>query len=104
MMILTTGPGVEGRSITEYLDLVTSQAIMGIRVTKDIKSIGANIMGGRVSGYEDEVQKAIVDVKRELVEAAEQLGADAVVAVDIDLESMNNILLVMASGTAVKLS
>ena len=103
-MILTTGPGVEGRSITEYLDLVTSQAIMGIRVTKDIKSIGANIMGGRVSGYEDEVQKAIVDVKRELVEAAEQLGADAVVAVDIDLESMNNILLVMASGTAVKLS
>ena len=103
-MIVTTGPGVEGRSITEYLDLVTSQAIMGIRVTKDIKSIGANIMGGRVSGYEDEVQKAIIDVKRELVEAAEQLGADAVVAVDIDLESMNNILLVMASGTAVKLS
>jgi len=102
-MILTTGPGVEGRSITEYLDLVTSQAIMGIRVTKDIKSIGANIMGGRVSGYEDEVKKAIVDVKSELVEAAEQLGADAVVAVDIDLESMNNILLVMASGTAVKL-
>ena len=102
-MILTTGPGVEGRSITEYLDLVTSQAIMGIRVTKDIKSIGANIMGGRVSGYEGEVEKAIVAVKSELVEAAEQLGADAVVAVDIDLESMNNILLVMASGTAVKL-
>ena len=69
-MIVTTGPGVEGRSITEYLDLVTSQAIMGIRVTKDIKSIGANIMGGRVSGFEDEVQKAIIDVKRELVEAA----------------------------------
>jgi uncharacterized protein YbjQ (UPF0145 family) len=102
-MILTTGPGVEGRSITEYLDLVTTQAIMGIRVTKDIKSIGANIMGGRVSGYEDEVAKAIVDVKTELVEAAEQLGADAVIAVDIDLESMNNILLVLASGTAVKL-
>ena len=102
-MILTTGPGVEGRSITEYLDLVTTQAIRGIRVTKDIRSIGANIMGGRVSGYEDEVAKAIVDVKTELVEAAEQLGADAVIAVDIDLESMNNILLVLASGTAVKL-
>jgi len=105
-MILTTGPGVEGRSITEYLDLVTSQAIMGIRVTKDIKSIGANIMGGRVSGYEEEVAKAVADVKRELIEAAEQLGADAVVAVDIDFESMgsnNSILLVGASGTAVKL-
>ncbi len=89
-MILTTGPGVEGRSITEYLDLVTTQAIMGVRITKDFKSIGANIVGGRVSGYEEEVAKGVADVKRELIEAAEQLGADAIVAIDIDFESMGN--------------
>jgi uncharacterized protein YbjQ (UPF0145 family) len=105
-VLLTTLPSVEGRSITEYLDLVTTQAIMGVKITKDIRSIGANIVGGRVSGYEEEVATAVADVKRELAEAAEQLGADAVVGVDLDFESMggnNSILLVAACGTAVKL-
>jgi uncharacterized protein YbjQ (UPF0145 family) len=103
-MILTTGPGVDGRSVTAYLDVVSAQAIMGVHVGKDITAGFRNIVGGRSKSYEGEIAKAVADVMAELEVGAESLGADAILSIDIDYETVgNNMLMVAASGTAVKL-
>ena len=105
-MILTTGPSVEGRPIVEYLDVLSAQEIMGIHIGKDITAGLRNIVGGRSKAYEGEVAKAVGEVMAELRAAAERLGADAVVSIDLDYESVGNggMLMVAASGTAVKLA
>ena len=103
-MVLTTGPSVEGRPITHYLDVVSSQAIMGVNIGKDLMAGMRNIVGGRSKSYEGEIAKAVAEVMSELTAGAESLGADAIVSIDIDYESMgSNMLMVAASGTAVKL-
>lgn len=104
-MILTTGPAVEGRSVEEYLGVVSAQAIMGINIGKDITAGFRNIVGGRSKSYEGEIAKAVDDVMDEIRTGAESLGADAVVSIDIDYESVGaaGMLMVAASGTAVKL-
>jgi uncharacterized protein YbjQ (UPF0145 family) len=103
-MILTTGPGVEGRSVTQYLDVVSAQAIMGVHIGKDLTAGLRNIVGGRSKSYEGEIAKAVADVMEELKVGAEQLGADAILSIDIDYETVgNNMLMVAASGTAVRL-
>ena len=103
-MVLTTGPSVEGRPITDYLDVVSSQAIMGVNIGKDLMAGMRNIVGGRSKSYEGEIAKAVAEVMTELRMGAASLGADAVVSIDIDYESMgSNMLMVAASGTAVKL-
>jgi uncharacterized protein YbjQ (UPF0145 family) len=83
-MIVTTGPGVVGREIREYLGVVSAQAIMGINTGKDLTAGFRNIVGGRSKAYEGEIAQAVTDVLEELKSSAEGLGADAVVAVDID--------------------
>ena len=103
-MVLTTGPSVEGRPITDYLDVVSSQAIMGVNIGKDLMAGMRNIVGGRSKSYEGEIAKAVAEVMTELRMGAASLGADAIVSIDIDYESMgSNMLMVAASGTAVKL-
>ena len=103
-MILTTGPAVEGRPVREYLDVVSAQAIMGVNIGKDITAGWRNIVGGRSKSYEGEIAKAVGEVMEELKESADALGADALVSIDIDYESVGgNMLMVAASGTAVKL-
>jgi uncharacterized protein YbjQ (UPF0145 family) len=103
-MILTTGPGVDGRSVAAYLDVVSAQAIMGVHVGKDITAGFRNIVGGRSKSYEGEIAKAVAEVMAELEVGAESLGADAILSIDIDYETVgNNMLMVAASGTAVKL-
>ena len=103
-MVLTTGPSVEGRPITDYLDIVSSQAIMGVNIGKDLMAGMRNIVGGRSKSYEGEIAKAVAEVMRELTMGAASLHADAIVSIDIDYESMgSNMLMVAASGTAVKL-
>ena len=103
-MILTTGPAVEGRPVREYLDVVSAQAIMGVNIGKDITAGWRNIVGGRSKSYEGEIAKAVGEVMDELKESADALGADALVSIDIDYESVGgNMLMVAASGTAVKL-
>ena len=103
-MITTTGPRIDERPIREYLGIVSAQAILGINIGKDITAGFRNIIGGRSKAYEGEIAKAIVQVMDELTSSAQDLGADAVVAVDIDYESVgSNMLMVAASGTAVKL-
>ena len=103
-MILTTGPVVDGRPVQRYLDLVTAQAIMGVHIGKDITAGFRNIVGGRSKSYEGEVAKAVAQVIDELKAGGEKLGADAILSVDIDYETVgDNMLMVAASGTAVKL-
>jgi uncharacterized protein YbjQ (UPF0145 family) len=103
-MIVTTGPGVEGRPVERYLGVVSSQAIMGMHVGKDITAGFRNIVGGRSKSYEKEIAQAVGEVIEELGGKAEELGADAIVSIDIDYESVGgSMLMVAASGTAVKL-
>ena len=65
-MILTTGMAIEGHPVKEYLDVVTSQAIMGVHLGRDIKALGRSIVGGRSGTYEQEFGKAVREAKHEL--------------------------------------
>lgn len=104
-MIVTTGPSVEGKPIRDYLGVVSAQAIMGVNIGKDITAGFRNIVGGRSKSYEGEIAKAVDEVLDELRADAENLGADAIVSIDIDYESVGGagMLMVAASGTAVRL-
>jgi uncharacterized protein YbjQ (UPF0145 family) len=103
---LTTTPSVEGRTITQYLGIVTGEAILGANIFKDLFAGIRDIVGGRSGAYEEELRKARTIALDELAAAAGQAGADAVVGVDLDYETVGqggSMLMVTASGTAVKL-
>ncbi len=103
-MITTTTPTVEGRTIREYRQIVFGEVITGINFLKDIGAGFLNFFGGRSQGYEDELIKAREAAIQEMEQRAAELGANAVVGVDIDYEvlgSANDMLMVTASGTAV---
>jgi uncharacterized protein YbjQ (UPF0145 family) len=103
-MLVTTTPGIEGRSVIGYLGVVTAQGVLGVNAFKDVSAGVRNIFGGRAKSYENELASGVSDVLAEIEQQAEKLGADAVVGVDIDYESVgDNMLMVSASGTAVKL-
>lgn len=107
IMILTTTPTIEGRTIVEYQGVVFGEVIAGVDFLKDIAASLRNIVGGRSGSYEDELVKARSAAMGELRERAEAMGADAVVGIDIDYEVLganNGMLMVTASGTAVKLA
>ena len=108
-MIVTTTPSVEGRAISDYLGVIAGEAVMGANVFKDIFAGVRNIIGGRSGAYEKELEAARQAAFDDLAAKASDLGADAVVGVDIDYEVIGgggggNMLLVSVSGTAVKLS
>jgi uncharacterized protein YbjQ (UPF0145 family) len=104
-VIVTTTPTVDGRSISAYLGVVAGEAIMGANIFKDLFAGVRDIVGGRSGAYEDELRKARLIAITELQEAAAALGADAIVGVDIDYETVGNgsMLMVTAAGTAVRL-
>lgn len=102
-MIVTTTPSIEGRSITGYLGIVTGEAILGANIFRDLFAGIRDIVGGRSAAYEEELGKARRTALAEMQQAAAALGADAVVGVDLDYEVINNMLMVSASGTAVRL-
>lgn len=105
-MIITTTPSVEGQKIKEYLDVVTGEAIIGVNVFKDFFASIRDVVGGRSATYERELTNAREIAIKEVEEKAKELGADAVVGVDLDYEvlgSTNGMLMVSVSGTAVKL-
>ncbi len=103
-MIITTTPNIEGKKITEYKGIIFGEVITGINFVKDIAASLTNIFGGRSGSYEGELIKAREDALRELEKRAEMVGANAVIGVDIDYEVLGqgNMLMVTASGTAVK--
>jgi uncharacterized protein YbjQ (UPF0145 family) len=104
-MIITTGIAVEGRPVKDYLGVVTSQAIMGIALGKDVKAWGRGLVGGRSGDYEKEITTAVSEAMTELGYAGTALGADALIGVAINYESVGHkMLMVAASGTAVKLA
>jgi len=103
-MLITTTPTIEGKTIAAYKGLVTSETIVGANIAKDFFASIRDVVGGRVASYEKTLRKATDECLQELQERAEKLGANAVVGVDIDYESLgsnNSILMVSASGTAV---
>jgi uncharacterized protein YbjQ (UPF0145 family) len=103
-MIVTTTSSVEGRTITEYRGIVVGEAILGANVFRDIFAGITDIIGGRSAAYEQSLGEARETALRELQERAAALGANAVVGVDLDYEVINNMLMVSASGTAVRLA
>jgi uncharacterized protein YbjQ (UPF0145 family) len=106
-MIMTTTPSVEGRAISEYLGVVTGEAILGANIFRDMFAAIRDVVGGRSASYEKELGRAREIALDELEDWAEELGADAVVGIDVDYESFgqsNGMMMVSATGTAVKLS
>ena len=103
-MILTTTPGIEGKTIVEYKGIVFGEVISGINFIKDFTAGLSNIFGGRSNTYEDELLHAREKAMEEMEQRAAQMGANAVVGIDIDYEVLgtdNGMLMVTASGTAV---
>ena len=105
-MIITTTTSIEGRPVRDYLGIVTGEAILGANIFKDLFAGIRDIVGGRSGAYEEELRKARTIALEDLAAAASQLGADAVVGVDLDYETVGqggSMLMVTASGTAVRL-
>jgi uncharacterized protein YbjQ (UPF0145 family) len=102
-MIVTTTPDIQGQAIREYLGIVVGESILGTNILRDIMAGLRDVVGGRSKAYEEKMNDARDIAIREMVEKAQALGADAVVGVDIDYETVgNNMMMVSASGTAVK--
>lgn len=104
-MLLTTTSTLEGRQL-EYLGVVTGEAILGANIFKDFFAGIRDIVGGRSAAYEGELRKAKDIAMSEMVQQAQQMGANAVIAIDIDYETITGgsgggMLMVAASGTAV---
>jgi len=106
-VLVTTTPSVEGRKITEYKGIVTGEAIMGANIFKDLFAGIRDIVGGRSATYERELRRAREMAMTEVMQAAAEMGANAVVGVDIDYETVGtnaSMLMVTVSGTAVVVS
>ena len=103
-MLVTTTPTIEGQPIKEYKGLVTGETIIGANFVKDIFASIRDVVGGRSSSYESVLREAKETAIQEMQERAQKMGANAVVAVDLDYEtigSKGSMLMVTASGTAV---
>ncbi len=105
-MLVTTTHTIENKQISQYYGLVSGEAIMGANVFKDIFASIRDIVGGRSATYEKELRRAKELAISEMCQLAQQQGANAVVGVDLDYETIGgsggNMLMVIASGTAVK--
>lgn len=104
-MLVTTTNTVEGKKITKYYGLVSGEAILGANIFKDFFAGIRDIVGGRSAAYEKELRKAKDIAINEMMEIARSYGANAVIGVDLDYETIGggsgNMLMVSASGTAV---
>jgi uncharacterized protein YbjQ (UPF0145 family) len=105
-MLVTTTNVVEGKKVKQYFGLVSGEAIMGANIFKDIFAGIRDIVGGRSASYEKELRKAKDIAVAEMMENAQSMGANAVIGVDLDYETIGgggsgNMLMVSASGTAV---
>ena len=105
-MLLTTTPTIEGRRVHDYLGIVSGEAIIGANIFKDLFASIRDVVGGRAAAYEQTLTEAKDMAMAEMQQRAEQLGADAILSIDLDYEVLgknNGMLMVSASGTAVKL-
>lgn len=103
-MLTTTTNSIEGKRIVEYKGIIFGEVISGVDFIKDFAASLTNIFGGRSGSYEGELIEAREKALKEMEQRARQLGANAVIGVDIDYEVLGqggNMLMVTASGTAV---
>ena len=105
-MIISTTPSLEGKRITNYYGVVTGETIIGANLFRDLFAGIRDIVGGRASSYEEVLREAKDAALKEMSERAEAIGANAIVGVDLDYETVgsnSSMLMVTASGTAVKI-
>ncbi len=103
-MVMTTTNNLESREVKKYLGVVTGEAILGANIFKDIFAGIRDIVGGRSASYERELQEARRIAFSELEEKANRVGANAIIGIDIDYETIGangSMLMVSVSGTAV---
>ncbi|KAB2878866.1 heavy metal-binding domain-containing protein [bacterium] len=101
-MLVVTTPNIEGKRITKYYGLVSGEAILGANIFRDFFAGIRDIVGGRSASYEEELRKAKAIAVKEMEDQAQAMGANAVVAVDIDYETIGqSMLMVTACGTGV---
>ena len=103
-MILSTTPSIEGRTIREYKGVVTGETIIGANMFKDLFAGIRDIVGGRSGSYEKVLREAKDTSLQEMMDRARALGANAIVGIDIDYETIgsnSSMLMVVTSGTAV---
>lgn len=106
-MLITTTNNVEGKQITDYYGMVTGEAIIGANIFKDFFAAITDVVGGRSGAYERALKDAKDIAMKEMQERAQAMGANAIIAVDLDYETVgkdSGMLMVSASGTAVRLS
>lgn len=104
-MIHTTTPNIEGKKITQYLGIVTADVIIGANIFSDIFASVRDIVGGRSATYEKKFAEGKVMAIKELEDEAQRLGANAIVGIDFDFETIGgkgSMLMISVSGTAVK--
>jgi uncharacterized protein YbjQ (UPF0145 family) len=106
-MLITTTTAIERQPVSRYLGIVSGEAILGTNIFRDMFAGLRDIVGGRSAAYEEELRKAKEIALTEMAEQASALGATAIIGVDLDYESIGgptgNMLMVSASGTAVRL-
>lgn len=103
-MIVTTTNNIEGKKVTKYFGIVSGEAIIGANIVKDFFAGIRDIVGGRSGSYEEGLREAKEIALREMQEQAFRIGANAILAVDLDYETLGSngsMLMVSASGTAV---
>ena len=103
-MIITTTPSVQGKQIKEFQGVISAQSAIGANVIKDFGAGIRDFFGGRSGSYERVLSQAKEDAMRELEQKAQEKGADAIIGVTLDYESLGrSMLMVAAAGTAVRL-
>lgn len=105
-MLITTTPTIEGKRITKYYGIVSAETIIGANLVKDFMANIRDVVGGRSGSYEEIFRKAKEAALHEMQREAEHLGANAVIGVDLDYETVGasgSMLMVVASGTAVRI-
>jgi uncharacterized protein YbjQ (UPF0145 family) len=106
-MLLTTTSSLEGKTITNYYGIVSGEAILGANIFKDFFAGIRDVIGGRSGSYEKELRKAKDIAMSEMMAAARDFGANAIIGIDIDYETISlanggGMLMVAVSGTAVR--
>jgi len=105
-MITTTTNIIEGHPVQQYLGIISSEAIIGANIFKDLFAGLRDIAGGRSGTYEKVIEEARTNAMNDLVQKAQSIGANAIIGIDLDFETVGtsgSMLMVMATGTAVRI-
>ncbi|MFY7901009.1 MAG: heavy metal-binding domain-containing protein [Chitinophagaceae bacterium] len=105
-MTLTTTPSIEGKHIEQYIGIVAAETIIGANIFKDFFAGIRDIVGGRSNTYEKVIEEARQNALHELQQKAAAMGANAVIGIDLDFETVGSggsMLMVVATGTAVRI-